>query len=303
MTANDKGNETLPAVVDRPAPSLMRPVASPAELVEHHKSVTELVSQALTSGQDYGVIPGTGSGSKPTLLKPGAERLCVAFGVSPRYGVVESEVDHDRSVSWTKGRGQYEKSGTSLGLYRYVIRCSLLLRDGHEVAAEGIGTCSTMESKYVDRPRDLENTVIKMAQKRALIAAVLNAFGLSDRFTQDVEDMGRGQQQGKPTAQHTEVKPGDMPATDKQEEHIRKLLKSHVITEEERDKMEAVLDKGLVQDQASKTIDGLQGAIKERKQLEAEGVDPETGEVDPSDIDPGEPPEDAPSTDINDLPF
>ena len=293
-------SENLPAVVERPSASLMRPVASPAELVEHHKQVTDLVSQALESGQDYGVIPGTGS--KPTLLKPGAERLCVAFGCSPRYEVVESEVDHDRPVNWTKGRGHYEKSGTSLGLYRYVIRCRLMLRDNNEVAAEGIGTCSTIESKYVDRPRDLENTVIKMAQKRALVAAVLNAFGLSDRFTQDVEDL-RGQQQQRKSAQHSETSHGDMAASSKQVAFLRRLLKSHVVTDDERQRMDKVLERGLTTKQASSALDGLQSKIKERKALEAEGVDPETGEVDPGTIDPGEPPEDAPPTNANDLPF
>ena len=79
-------------------------------------------------------------------------------------------------------------TGKSLGLYRYVIKC--YIKDHSEkTIGSGIGSCSTLESKYIDRPRDMENTVLKMAQKRALVAATLNAFGLSDRFTQDmVED-------------------------------------------------------------------------------------------------------------------
>src|SRR5690606_11474960 len=75
---------------------------------------------------------------------------------------------------------------TSLGLYRYVYKCRIV-RNGQTIA-EGVGTCSTLESKYIDRPRDCENTVCKMAQKRAFVAATLHAFGLSDRFTQDIED-------------------------------------------------------------------------------------------------------------------
>lgn len=39
---------------------------------------------------------------------------------------------------------------------------------------------------------DLYNTVLKMADKRALIAAVLNGTAASDVFTQDVEDMPSG---------------------------------------------------------------------------------------------------------------
>lgn len=47
-----------------------------------------------------------------------------------------------------------------------------------------------------------ENTIRKMAMKRALISAVLNATGASDIFTQDIEDMAefqnRGEEEEKP---------------------------------------------------------------------------------------------------------
>lgn len=39
-----------------------------------------------------------------------------------------------------------------------------------------------------DRIADLANTILKMADKRALVAAVLNTTGVSDLFTQDLED-------------------------------------------------------------------------------------------------------------------
>lgn len=53
----------------------------------------------------------------------------------------------------------------------------------------GIGSCSSMESKYLRTPRDFDNTILKMAKKRALVDATLSTLGMSDRFTQDVEDM------------------------------------------------------------------------------------------------------------------
>jgi hypothetical protein len=203
-------------VEDRPQTSaLVRPVVQPAALIEVHKEVTALITQCLEKGRDYGVIPGTGD--KPTLLKPGAERLAIAFGAFPRYENVMEDVDHDRAVTWTKRkkiwRNQFkgdreftwqQESGTSLGLYRYVVRCTLVRREDGATIAEGIGSCSTMESKYIDRPRDNENTVLKMAQKRALIAATLNGFGLSDRFTQDVEDTGNPYENGQAQEQETQ---------------------------------------------------------------------------------------------------
>ncbi len=171
-----------------PAPSrnvggLIRPVAQPHDMIELHKDVARLIKESLEEGVDYGTIPGTGN--KATLLKPGAERLALAFGARPEYKLVDSEVDHDRVVHYSD---RYRKEGQSVGLYRYVYDCTLVREDGR-VLGSGHGVCSTMESKYVSRPRDCENTALKMAQKRAFVAAVLNAFGLSSRFTQDVEDI------------------------------------------------------------------------------------------------------------------
>lgn len=189
-TALAPTNGALPAILNRP-------IAGPSELVAYHREVAKLITDSLDAGVDYGVVPGT---DKPTLLKPGAERLCLAFGARPEYRLVESTVDHDRVVQWTKRKKRWfngangreweweAESGESQGLYRYVYECSIVRNDGRIIMGMGHGVCSTMETKYVDRPRDCENTVLKMAQKRAFVAAVLNAFGLSNRFTQDVEE-------------------------------------------------------------------------------------------------------------------
>jgi len=49
-------------------------------------------------------------------------------------------------------------------------------------------------------PFDLENTIVKMAEKRAFVDVTLRATASSDLFTQDVEDMGRGQGDPPPPA-------------------------------------------------------------------------------------------------------
>ncbi len=168
------------AVVAKRETALLRPIATPGQLIERHKEITALIRDSLEDGKDYGIIPGTSG--KNVLLKPGAERLCVAFGCHPEYKVVTSDVDHDRKNEFRKNDRKQE----SVGFYRFVILCELV-KDGR-IVGTGIGSCSTMESKYISRPRDLENTVLKMAQKRSLVAAVLNTFALSDRFTQDIEE-------------------------------------------------------------------------------------------------------------------
>lgn len=160
---------------------LLRPVVRPAEFIDAHKEFAAVMREALEDGRDYGAIPG--AGVKKVLLKPGAERLCAAYGLRPVYTVVTSEADHDRVVEFVD---RFKKASTSRGLYRFVMKCSLE-RDG-VVVGEGVGSCSTMEQKYVSRPRDSENTVLKMAKKRALVDAVLGTLSLSDRFTQDDGD-------------------------------------------------------------------------------------------------------------------
>jgi hypothetical protein len=166
--------------------------SNPKELIEYHESVSQLIREALVEGTDYGKIPGT---EKNTLLKAGAERLCLAFGVIQKYTILSSEVDHDRQNNWEKDswnkwkKAKEHREGKSLGLYRYVVQCELLSRSTGDLLGTQAASCSTMEAKYVEKPRDHENTTLKMAQKRALVGATMNAFGLSDRFTQDAEDI------------------------------------------------------------------------------------------------------------------
>lgn len=170
-----------------PAPTeparMLRPVAPIAEVVHQQNELREYIAKALKEDRDYGLIPGV---KKPSLLKPGAERINTAYGVMPRFSILTQEVDHHAVIDWKK---KYE-SGTSYGLYAYTVRCELVNRSTGEIVADCIGACSSMESKYIDRPRDSQNTVLKMAEKRAYVGATLLAYGLSDQFTQDVEDVG-----------------------------------------------------------------------------------------------------------------
>lgn len=179
---------TTEIVVSTPRQALA-PIMPPEQFIESHKILTDMIGKILVENEDYGVIPGTRG--NPVLLKPGAERLCKAYGLTSQYEVVSTEIDHERVNSYTKeyrDRGRLiREDQTSIGLYRYVVRCKLSNGEGR-VYGDALASCSSSESKYISRPRDSENTVLKMACKRSLVAAVLNAFGLSNRFTQDMED-------------------------------------------------------------------------------------------------------------------
>lgn len=211
-------------------------------------------NKILNEGVDYGIVPGT---IKPTLLKPGAERLCAALGLDPRFELQNCIENFDAAAP----------------MFHYRYMCRLIHIESGAELATGIGSCNSMEDKYrwrwMDRvpagysadeltarnstlfefefainkaetsgkygkssaywqrfkdaiadgsarktqkqtargmsdgyeiggvqyrvPNDeifsLVNTIDKMAQKRALIAAVLIGANASEFFTQDVEDL------------------------------------------------------------------------------------------------------------------
>lgn len=131
----------------------------------------QAVQNQFQQNMDYGVIPGT---SKPTLLKPGAEKIVMLLGLKSQFEIVESTRDFEN------------------GFFQYQIKCKLIknINGQDEVITEGLGSCNTMERKYQKSSAyDLDNTVLKMAKKRALVDAALMVGSLSNVFTQDIEDM------------------------------------------------------------------------------------------------------------------
>jgi hypothetical protein len=50
----------------------------------------EFTRRIMVRDQDFGEIPGT---NKPTLLKPGAEKLCNFFGLEPEFTPVVEDID------------------------------------------------------------------------------------------------------------------------------------------------------------------------------------------------------------------
>ncbi len=143
-----------------------------AQTAQHYKLMVAFVSAQMQKDIDYGIIPGT---KKPTLLKAGSEKLCRLFNLRPHIELLDSVVDFDKP------------------LFYFHYRCSLYR--GGEMVGEADGCCNSMEVKYQKqkyRIYDLTNTVCKIAQKRALVAAVLSSCGASEFFSQDLEAMAGG---------------------------------------------------------------------------------------------------------------
>lgn len=133
----------------------------------------QVVQKTLHEKHDFGIIPGT---DKPTLLKPGAEKILMMMGLRSEFEIVDSTRDFEK------------------GFFQYQVRCKLF--KGDMLITEGLGSCNTRERKYLKMdPYTMDNTVLKMAKKRALVDAALLVASLSDVFTQDVEDMDLNGQQ------------------------------------------------------------------------------------------------------------
>ncbi len=173
-----------------PAPPMMKP----GEAVVMMKTIDKYIKDAMVENVDYGVIPGTGN--KPTLLKPGAEKLCALFALSATVELVEEIQDHFREWEfevWNKKEKKYEtKKATGWFFYRY--RATLTQRGTGTVMATAEGSCSSQER---GKERQPANAVMKMAQKRAIVGATLQATWSSGRFTQDMEEMQTGGGGGK----------------------------------------------------------------------------------------------------------
>lgn len=224
----------VPAQRQEITSSVFMPVMKIELALERRNAIVEFTKKIMVPDQDFGVIPGT---NKPTLLKPGAEKLCCFFGLEPEFTEMIEDCD------WTGER----HAGEMFYYIRY--RCRLS-RDGR-ILGVGEGSCNSWEKKYrwrqssrkcpqcgqesiiagkkfkesdpatwlcwrkkggcnakfeindpliadqtvgnVPNPdiADTINTIQKMAQKRALVAATLIATGASEFFTQDAEDRGK----------------------------------------------------------------------------------------------------------------
>jgi hypothetical protein len=172
-----------------------------ADLKAQVTRIQEVMKAVMLDGTHYGTIPGCGK--KPTLLKPGAEKLMSTFrlAVDP---VVEDLSDLD------------------LGISRFRVTARVTAQSSGVFLGAGVGECSSEEQKYAWREAvckaefqetdpserrwkwkgeeegvnqvkthapDVANTILKMAKKRALVDAILTVTAASDIFTQDLEDL------------------------------------------------------------------------------------------------------------------
>jgi hypothetical protein len=98
---------------------------SVADVSSQVAKIQDLMKKVMKDGEHFGVIPGTGD--KPSLLKAGAEKLCFVFRLIPSFEITRDDLPN--------------------GHREYTITCTLKTMEG-VFAGQGVGSCSTMESKY-----------------------------------------------------------------------------------------------------------------------------------------------------------
>lgn len=148
---------------------------------QNRAALMQWIRDALVDGSDFGKIHVVGRNrckygkdcknpahySKPSLFKPGAEKICGMLGVTVRYPTLPD----------------YEKAAlTGAQLSQIIIRCEIVDASGR-VVADGVG------ARVLSQDNGDINKALKMAEKSAHIDATLRMAGLSEVFTQDIEDM------------------------------------------------------------------------------------------------------------------
>lgn len=212
----------------------------------------------LKSNLDYGIIPGT---PKPSLYKPGAEKLRFVYGLGVEFECTEKIVDLDRpyvdysylciiksksgqilaqcegncnsmeakfgfvwkainelpegtdisklpvkttgkknfefdfAINKAETTGQYGKPQEYWDAWKEAIESGRAMQSSKKSRAgkdlSGWELDETVTVYRITNPDvvGVKNTIMKMAQKRAFVGAILIATGASEFFTQDIEDM------------------------------------------------------------------------------------------------------------------
>ncbi|MFH1981314.1 MAG: hypothetical protein ABIL58_05700 [Pseudomonadota bacterium] len=199
---------TVPSLI--PTAPLDMPVERFSEALErredNRKALLRWIQSNLQIGVDYGQIHVVGKDkcrlasegkahecinprhwSKPSLWKPGAEKICGMLGLIPRFPNLK----------------EYESAALrGEDLKVIILKCELHTGSGF-VAAEGSG------ARRVAQDNGDINKSLKMAEKSSHIDATLRVAGLSELFSQDLEDLpDQTRQQVQPDAQRGAPQPG-----------------------------------------------------------------------------------------------
>lgn len=119
-------DKQLPAVAETYA---LQPQLSVQQAQEQLQQLQGFVKSYMQEDEDYGKIPGT---DKPTLLNPGADKLCEIYGFYTDFTIETSIEDWDRPFP----------------LFDYTVKCTIRRKRDNVIVSTGLGSCNSMEGKY-----------------------------------------------------------------------------------------------------------------------------------------------------------
>lgn len=289
--------------------------------VEQIKQQTEQVKTLMATCMDesvhFGKIPGCGD--KPTLLQPGAQQLTLMFGLADTYETEEKDLPNGhreytvKCMLVSKSTGLVQGSGMGLcstmeSKYRYrnvsdyEVTGEPIPQDARdrkqEYRKQGFGMKKIDGAwewvRYTDSQKqenpdiaDTYNTVLKMACKRALIAATLNTLAVSSLFTQDLEDLSNYEIVDRKPEDPRKALWSEAGALKRQaldlgvsEDGIQAWMDAHIIDQFGVPKRK----KDYSADDISWLVEYLQDVIKGAKELNEQPVDYPDDELFPEDV-------------------
>ena len=160
---------------------------------DNRKALMDWIKDALVEGVDYGRLhvvsrskcpagkncTNKGHFSKPSLFKPGSEKILGMLGITPTWPTI---YDYEQKAL----------AGESID--NVVLRCEGVNSSG---AMVGVG----LGSRTVAKDDGDLNKSFKMCKKSGMIDMTLTLGGLSEIFTQDIEDMLRDSGQSTKSAE------------------------------------------------------------------------------------------------------
>lgn len=239
--------EETTALALRSDENLLAPVADLDTILRAYQLKKEFIEHVLHKGLDYGTIPGTTKdtlykpgaekmanlyGFSPSFVDVATiedwngedhngepffyyRQKCNLYKKDRLIGSADGSCNSwEKKYRYREGQRKCPECGQptifksklpKTGFYCWAKKggCGAQFKDGDKrITEQDLGQIKNPDIC------DMTNTILKMAQKRALIAAILITTGASDYFTQDVEDFIDGDFEVSPEAQ-----PGKQPTS------------------------------------------------------------------------------------------
>lgn len=173
----DLGKEFYPPAEQETVASFAKQLtALPAPITENgvdYQITTELGTAVLRRDIDFGKV---GQAKRPSLFKAGAEKIAMQLGLLQHYKIdfVEEHFTGDPAYCFYRVRCDLDKIGPDGKTY---------------TICTGYGSANTLEKRNgMNNVWNAANSTLKMATKRALVAAALSVSSSSGLFYQDMED-------------------------------------------------------------------------------------------------------------------